>query len=94
VTPVRGDWVVVTDGADCPTGLVSRLLGRWSDVCSADGDGDYLVTWDGGWVVEPGDVEYRNGLARLGQQCWWVTAVRLATPEEVATHQLTQAGGL
>jgi hypothetical protein len=75
--------------------IVGRLL-----IDAEDTGIPYFVgyPWPGSWgtldeAMEHLDGEVDQDADKLTRGSWYERAV-LATPEEVATHQLTQAGGL
>jgi hypothetical protein len=88
-----GEYVVVLYDEMDPwaIGCVGRLLAD-----SRGGHHPFLVQLDGGPERYPSEViesiRWTGWVA--GVEAEWMTSVRLATPEEVAAHQLDQAGGL
>jgi hypothetical protein len=88
--------VVVADSSDWwAVGLTGRLL-----AFNPGAPYPYLVELDDGPPYEPQMVHMDRHMATVWPE-WrneafaqWIEQVRLATPEEVAAHQLAQAGGL
>jgi hypothetical protein len=89
VVVLEADPVSLSLDQQALVGRVTRLLGDRGHVRH---DTRWLVAWAEGWGADP-EIVTSYPLAR-GQVCWWVANVRELTPEELATHQLTQAGGL